>query len=294
VARDRRVDPEDQRHGPIDRGDRSDDRGDAVSAYSSYDANEERGRLRLQSEVLEALSDRALARLGSLEGRRAVDVACGAMGLLRALSQRVGPSGSVVGTDVNETMLSHANDFIREQGLTNVSVVRDDVLASELPAASFDVVHSRFVLAPLGRDDQILDQLERLVAPDGWLLLEEPVSPSWRVWPSGEAHDALVEVVARAYERHMGGVDAGARLLSAARRRGWRDVGLDAEVLAMPPGHPYLRMPVLMATALRSVVLRDTDAAELDRRIAAAEALYARPETHGVTFTLVQLRARVR
>ena len=263
-----------------------------MSAYASFDPGEEQRRLRVQSEVLEPLSDRALAQLGDLRGARALDVACGAMGLLGALSRRVGPAGAVVGTDINGAMLEQARAYVAEAQFGNVTVAKDDAYASALPAASFDVVHARFLLAPVGRDEQLLPQLERLARPGGWVVLEEPVGGSWRVGPQGEAHDALVALIVRAFERHMGGFHAGARLFDHARSRGWRDVGYDAQVLAMPPGHRLLRLPVMMATSLRPVILRDTAEPELDARIAAAEELYARPSTHGTSFTLVQVWGR--
>ena len=69
-------------------------------------------------------------------------------------------------------------------------------------------------------------------------------------------------------------------------------MGMGAEVIALPPGHPYLQAPVMMATSLRAVVLRDTPPAEIDALVEAARALYARPETHGVSFTLAQVWGR--
>src|SRR5579859_5893632 len=185
-----------------------------MSAYSQYDPRAEKARLRLQSEVLEAISDRAIARLEPLEGARVLDVACGAMGLLRALARRVGSRGQVVGTDVNEVMVAHARELCAEAELANVEVVQDDLFASELPACSFDVVHARFVLAPLGRDAEVAAQLERLVKPGGWIVLEEPDGfDSWRIWPDDGAHRELFSTIARAYDRHMGGAHAGSRLL---------------------------------------------------------------------------------
>lgn len=264
-----------------------------MSAYADYDADAERRRLRLQAEVLEPLSDRALARLGALDGARALDVACGAMGLLRPLSRRVGPRGRVIGADINEVMITEARAFASEQALENVEIVRDDIFASALPAGSFDVVHSRFVLAPLGRDAEVVAQLERLAKPEGWILLEEPDALStFRVWPDNSAHARLLGILTRAFDRHMGGADAGTRLAAIARARGWRDVHFDAHVLGLPPGHPYLAFPAMMATALRAVLSRDTSEAELDEAICDVRAASARTETVGVTFALMQVWGR--
>jgi hypothetical protein len=258
-----------------------------VSGYASHDPDEERRRLRLQSTVFEPLGDRLLERF-PLTGKRVLEVACGAMGLLRPLSQR---AGSVIGTDVSDVMLEEARRFCREHALDNVTLVKDDAYQSALEPP-FDLVHARFVLAPLGRDEVLCSELERLAGDDGWILLEEPSRASWRVFPDGGAHDALTAVIRRAYDRHMGGFDAGERLLMLARRRGWRDIGVDAQLVALPPGHPYLECSLMMASSLRKIMLRDTPEAELDALIAAARELYARPETHGLTFTLMQLWAR--
>ena len=265
-----------------------------MTAYLSYDPAEERRRLQLQAVVLEPLSDRALARIPLSAGARVVDIGCGARGLLAALAKRVGPRGRVIGTDVSAAMLDVARETCAEEGLDNVELVVDDLFASKLPARSFDLVHGRFLFAPLGRDDELAASLERLAASGGHVLLEEPIGISWRVYADGDAsaHERLVAAIQRTYDEHMGGFSAGTRLHALARRRGWRDIGIDAQVLAMPPGHPYLRAPIMMAGALRTALLRSTPEVELDRMLAEAEALYARPDVHGVTFTLVQVWGR--
>jgi SAM-dependent methyltransferase len=266
--------------------------GAMESAYSSFDPESEKSRLRLQAEVLEPLGARALDQIRVVPGAQVVDVGCGAMGLLRVLSRRVGPSGRVVGSDSSPEMLAHARVSCDDDGLANVELVQDDLFASRLPAGAFDLVHARFLFAPLGRDAEIAAALERLARPDGVIFVEEPDRASWQVHPDGEAHDRLIAVIGRAYERHMGGFSAGRRLPALARARAWRDVGLDAQVVAMGPGHPYLRAPLMMAASLRVAILRDTPAEELDRLVADATALYERPDIHGLSFTVMQVWGR--
>jgi ubiquinone/menaquinone biosynthesis C-methylase UbiE len=70
---------------------------------------------------------------------------------LRVLSEWVGPQGSVVGSDIDDKMLAGARSFVEAEALGNVTVLKDDLFASQLPAGSFDLVHSRFQIAPLGR-----------------------------------------------------------------------------------------------------------------------------------------------
>jgi ubiquinone/menaquinone biosynthesis C-methylase UbiE len=95
-------------------------------------------RLQLQSRVWEPAGRRLLDKIGEGRGARVLDVGCGVMGWLRVLSEWVGPGGEVVGTDIDDAMLSAADGFVAAEGLRNVALVKDDLFASELEPASFD------------------------------------------------------------------------------------------------------------------------------------------------------------
>ncbi|TFY76876.1 hypothetical protein EWM64_g7137 [Hericium alpestre] len=60
-------------------------------------------------------------------------------------------------------------------------------------AESFDVVHSRFVLQHLPMPNDVLEGLNQLVKPSGWLLLEDADAPK----ASSEHAQAVLETVSR-------------------------------------------------------------------------------------------------
>ena len=68
-------------------------------------------RLQLQARVWEPEAEAMLDRIGLAPGARCIDLACGAMGILRPLSRRVGPSGRVVGVDLDAKQLAGARAF---------------------------------------------------------------------------------------------------------------------------------------------------------------------------------------
>jgi ubiquinone/menaquinone biosynthesis C-methylase UbiE len=80
-------------------------------------------RLQLQSQVWEPTGRQLLSKIGSGSGGRALDVGCGAMGWLRILSQWVGPSGQIVGTDTDESLLDAARSFLEAERVSNVELV---------------------------------------------------------------------------------------------------------------------------------------------------------------------------
>src|SRR5215218_7200271 len=137
------------------------------TAYLLAGQASELDRLRLQSRVWEPAGRRLLDEIGDGRGARAVDIGCGVMGWLRLLSEWVGPDGEVVGTDIDAAMLAAAEEFAAEEGLTNVVLVKDDLFASNLEASSFDLVHSRFEITPLGRGVEQMAAYCRLARPGG-------------------------------------------------------------------------------------------------------------------------------
>ena len=81
-------------------------------------------RLQLQSRVWEAAGRALLAQLPVGSGLRVLDVGFGALGWLRILSEWIGPDGSVVGSEVDDRMLTIARAFIEAETLANVTLER--------------------------------------------------------------------------------------------------------------------------------------------------------------------------
>jgi predicted RNA methylase len=91
--------------------------------YCSATNPPELERLRLQSRVWEPTGRQLISNVDGGSGARALDVGCGAMGWLRILSEWVGPSGQIVGTDIDEGLLEAARSFLEAEGISNVALV---------------------------------------------------------------------------------------------------------------------------------------------------------------------------
>lgn len=248
-------------------------------------------RLQLQSRVWEPAGRALLGRIGPGAGRHAVEVGCGAMGWLRILSEWVG-DGRVTGTDVDERMLAHAAALVAAESLANVTLTRDDLFATGLPAGAFDLVHARFQVAPLGRAEEQLAVYRRLARPGGWIVVEDPDIGSWRVNPDAPAVQELIALIDAGFRAGGGDFSAGRRLPTLMRATGL-DPQTEASVVALPPGHPYLRLPLQFATSLRPRLVTMAGEAALDDLLGRADEELRRPGTWGTTFTLIQAYARV-
>ena len=254
--------------------------------YLLADQPSELDRLQLQSRVWEPAGRQFLSRLEGGSGRRALDVGCGALGWLRILSEWVGPTGQVVGTDVDESLLGGARSFLDAEGISNVELVVDDLFESRLEAESFDLVHARYVIAPLGRGPEQLASFGRLVRPGGVLVLEEWDLGSWHFNPPAPAAERLIRLLSEIFAG-LGG-EAGRELPDLLSGIGIEQPGLAAHVIALKPGHPYLRLPLQFSVALEGRLLEMVGEDELAELRGKAEVELADPDRWGTTFTLIQ------
>jgi SAM-dependent methyltransferase len=248
-------------------------------------------RLQLQSRVWEPSGRRLLEEIGEGRDARALDLGCGVLGWLRVLSEWVGPDGEVTGTDVDEAMLSAADQFVTEERLRNVGLITDDIFASELEPNSFDLVHSRYEITPLGREQEQMQTYLRLARPRGTIVLEDPDTGSWHFNPPARALERLIDLILEAFRLKGGDMDAGRHNLQLLREFGIEG-NVRAEIVALPPGHPYLRLPLQFAASLEKQLMSLTTADELEELRKQGEAELQEPGRWGTTFTLLQCWGR--
>lgn len=248
--------------------------------------------MHMQAVQWEPAGAQLLGELGDGSGLRAADMGCGPLGWLRLLSRWVGPSGEVVGTELSDATAEAAWLTVRSEGLSNVSVVVDDVFVSGLPPASFDLVHARFMLGPLGRPQEQVATYRRLVRPGGWLVLEEPDVGAWRFNPAAPANERLNELQL-AWAHTMGReLDSGRRLRTILRAL-CVEPQIRAHVLVLPPGHVYRAVALMFATAGRQALAERIGAEEVDELLARAEEELRDPELWCTSCLLIQAFARL-
>ena len=105
-------------------------------------------------------------------GQQVLDIAGGTGDLSRAFAKRVGSTGRVVHTDINEAMLREGRNRLLDEGLVLPTMVCD---AEKLPFAdnSFDFVSVAFGLRNMTHKDQALAEMRRVLKPGGKLLVLE-------------------------------------------------------------------------------------------------------------------------
>ena len=105
-------------------------------------------------------------------GQQVLDIAGGTGDLALAFAKKVGPTGRVVHTDINEAMLRTGRDRLLDAGVVLPTLVCD---AEQLPFADaqFDLVSVAFGLRNMTHKERALAEMCRVLRPRGKLLVLE-------------------------------------------------------------------------------------------------------------------------
>lgn len=106
------------------------------------------------------------------EGQQVLDIAGGTGDLALAFAPKVGSTGCVVHTDINEAMLREGRNRMLDAGKILPTTVCD---AEHLPFpdASFDLVTVAFGLRNMTHKDEAIKEMNRVLKPGGKLLVLE-------------------------------------------------------------------------------------------------------------------------
>jgi demethylmenaquinone methyltransferase/2-methoxy-6-polyprenyl-1,4-benzoquinol methylase len=124
---------------------------------------------------------------GVRPGQKVLDIAGGTGDLALAFEERVGPSGTVLLTDINGSMLARGRDRMLDHGRL-IEAVRCDAEHLPFPDRTFDCVSVAFGLRNMTHKDVALREMFRVLRPGGRLLVLEfskvwsPLDPLYRLY----------------------------------------------------------------------------------------------------------------
>ena len=119
-----------------------------------------------------------IARSGVREGSRVLDVAGGTGDLSLAFARKVGKTGQVWLTDINNAMLTHGRDRLCDKGFL-LPGAQCDAEKLPFPDDYFDCVTVAFGLRNMTHKDLALAEMRRVLRPGGRLLVLE-FSQIWK------------------------------------------------------------------------------------------------------------------
>jgi demethylmenaquinone methyltransferase/2-methoxy-6-polyprenyl-1,4-benzoquinol methylase len=115
---------------------------------------------------------------GVRKGHKVLDIAGGTGDLAAKFSRIVGPEGTVVLADINDSMLKVGRDRLVDRGIVdNVRFSQTDAQYLPFPDNTFDVITIAFGLRNVTDKDMALRSMLRVLKPGGKLLILEFSKP---------------------------------------------------------------------------------------------------------------------
>ena len=143
------------------------------ATYTLGRTSHETTRLIEQSRIYGESTTRLCKRAGIAEGMRVLEIGSGAGDVTLTLAEHVGPTGQVVGVDVNATILNTARQRAADAGMRNIEFIAGDARTLTFPEA-FDAVVGRFVLMYMDDPGEAFAKLIKLLKPGGIAAFQEP------------------------------------------------------------------------------------------------------------------------
>ncbi|SHN42208.1 methyltransferase domain-containing protein [Cryptosporangium aurantiacum] len=168
--------------------------------YSLGHTPQEYERLRAQARGWEAATDRLFDRIGVAEGARCLDAGCGPGETMLLLARRVGPTGRVVGLDIDPALGDLTRTMLSEAGHGQCTVQTHDLSADEpVPGGPYDLVYARLLLFHLPERVAVLRRLWEAVAPGGHLVVQEYDVGPVCVRPSLDSVEEITRVIIESF-----------------------------------------------------------------------------------------------
>jgi ubiquinone/menaquinone biosynthesis C-methylase UbiE len=166
-----------------------------------------------------------LQRAGIREGMNCLDLGCGAGEVTFEIARLVGPSGSVVGMDMDLVKLEIGRRRAAQEGFTNIEFRHSDVFEWDDDSV-YGLIFVRFLLTHLPEGERVVPKLLRALRPGGILAVEDINFQGYVSHPANSAHDRYVNLYCEVVRRRGGDADIGPKLLAMLAAAGTQQIGL--------------------------------------------------------------------
>lgn len=160
---------------------------------------------------------RTIELAGVRRGQRVLDLAAGTGDLAEQFARIVGPSGSVVMSDINEAMLAQGRERLVDAGIVgNLDYTLANAEKLPFASASFDCITIGFGLRNVTHKQYALDEMFRVLRPGGRALILEFSHPTAK--PLAKAYDLYSFSVLPTLGRFVAGDASSYRYLAESIR----------------------------------------------------------------------------
>ena len=198
----------------------------AIGKYVMHGGVQGRDRLRLLSDVMGPYTLKLLNDVRIPAGSVCLDLGCGGGDVTYELARVAGPTGRVIGVDLDEIKLDIARQESQKMGLANITFEMRDITAWE-PEESFDVIYARFLLTHLANPGNLVAAMRRYLRPNGVLIIEDIDFRGHFAEPECPALQRYIEFYTKSVQLRGADPNIGPRLPGLLRNAGLEDVQMN-------------------------------------------------------------------
>lgn len=214
---------------------------------------EGRERLRMLSRIMRSATQSLLHRAGIRPGMACLDIGCGGGDVSFDLACLVGPSGRVVGIDIDEVKIEIARSEASAQEIGNIEFRLDDIDETE-PEPEFDFAHARFLLSHLPNPNAALARIRRALRPGGILVVADTDFRGYFCHPDCPALWRYIELYTQTVKRRGGDANIGPRLPRLLAENDFENVQMSVMQSAGTEGEVKLLNPLTMENIADAVL----------------------------------------
>ncbi len=156
-----------------------------------------------------------------------LDCGCGPGTITLGLANAIAP-GTVTGIDLGSSQISIARENALEQGITNAEFLEGNIYNLPFSDNSFDAAFSHALLEHLQEPTQALQELFRVLKPDGILGVRTPDWGGFLIAPSSPELDQAISYYKLLQQRNGGNPYVGRQLRGLLREAGFTNIKVSA------------------------------------------------------------------
>jgi ubiquinone/menaquinone biosynthesis C-methylase UbiE len=182
------------------------------------------------AELIKENKQRTYAWMHIQPGHSVLDVGCGPGIDTIALARLVGPTGHVVGVDIDAAMVAEANRRAEKMGCrTWCSHQAGDAFALSLETGTFDSCRSERLFQHLYNPAGVLVEMARITKPGGWVVILDADHSTWSIdTPEVDIERHLIRILA---ERMVINGYAGRQLYGLFKRQQFIEINIEIRPL---------------------------------------------------------------
>lgn len=182
----------------------------------------ELARLNFQAEVAWPIERAALMRHGLKPHSKVLDVACGTGTITRQIATLL-QSGSIIGIDLNDSLLHEAQAKVISPAAKNLSFQKGDVYRLD-QTAQFNFAYARFLFQHLARPVAALRSIRSALQSGGRVLIVDVDDRDLTCAPSNDEFTQFLAEAARYQSNGGGNRMIGRALPDLLQQAGFRDI----------------------------------------------------------------------